>query len=44
MIDGIKFRWNNPGSPHLNGKVERLQKTYKNEFYLTRDLFVGLEK
>lgn len=35
---GIKFRPNKPGSPHLNGKVERSQKTDKIEFYSTIDL------
>ena len=35
---GIKFRPNRPGSPHLNGKVERSQKTDKIEFYSTTDL------
>ena len=35
MENGIKFRPNKPGSPHLNGKVERSQKTDKNEFYAT---------
>lgn len=34
----IKFRPNKPGSPHLNGKVERSQKTDKTEFYSTIDL------
>jgi transposase InsO family protein len=34
---GIKFRPNKPGSPHLNGKVERSQKTDKSEFYATID-------
>lgn len=34
---GIKFRPNRPGSPHLNGKVERSQKTDKTEFYATID-------
>ena len=34
---GIKFRPNKPGSPHLNGKVERSQKTDKTEFYATID-------
>lgn len=29
---------NKPGSPHLNGKVERSQKTDKAEFYATIDL------
>jgi len=38
MSYGIKFRPNKPGSPHLNGKVERSQKTYKTEFYVTIDL------
>ncbi|WAW08995.1 IS481 family transposase [Oxalobacter vibrioformis] len=32
---GIKFRPNKPGSPHLNGKVERSQKTDQAEFYAT---------
>jgi transposase InsO family protein len=35
---GIKFRPNKPGSPHLNGKVERSQKTDKIEFYATVDI------
>lgn len=35
---GIKFRPNKPGSPHLNGKVERSQKTDKTEFYPTIDV------
>lgn len=35
---GIKFRPNKPASPHLNGKVERSQKTDKMEFYATVDL------
>lgn len=38
MSLGIKFRPNKPGSPHLNGKVERSQKTDKTEFYVTVDL------
>ena len=38
MEKGIKFRPNKPGSPHLNGKVERSQKTDKSEFYATIDL------
>jgi transposase InsO family protein len=29
----IKFRPIRPGSPHLNGKVERVQRTVKEEFY-----------
>jgi len=35
---GIKFRPNKPASPHLNGKVERSQKTDKAEFYSTVNL------
>ena len=35
MSLGIKFRPNKPASPHLNGKVERSQKTDKTEFYAT---------
>ena len=35
---GIKFCPNKPASPHLNGKVERSQKTDKIEFYATIDL------
>tara|TARA_R110000782_G_scaffold184211_8_gene274475 strand:- start:637 stop:1521 length:885 start_codon:yes stop_codon:yes gene_type:complete len=35
---GIKFRPNKPGSPRLNGKVERSQKTDKTEFYVAVDL------
>ena len=39
MMDyGIKFRPNKPGSPHLNGKVERSQRTDKEEFYSTANL------
>lgn len=34
----IKLRPNKPGAPHLNGKVERSQKTDKAEFYATVDL------
>jgi len=34
----IKFRPNKPGSPYLNGKVERSQKTDKTEFYPTISL------
>jgi len=34
----IKFRPNKPASPHLNGKVERSQKTDLEEFYATADL------
>jgi len=35
---GIMFRPNKPGSPQLNGKVERSQKTDKVEFYALADL------
>ena len=35
MENGIKFLPNKPGSPHLNGKVERSQRTDKDEFYST---------
>ena len=34
----IKFRPNKPGSPHLNGKVERSQQTDRTEFYATINL------
>jgi transposase InsO family protein len=35
---GIKFRPIKPGSPHLNGKVERSQLTDIQEFYSSMDL------
>lgn len=35
---GIKFRPVRPGAPHLNGKVERAQKTVLDEFYPDVDL------
>lgn len=35
---GIKFRPNKPASPHLNGKVERSQRTDLEEFYALKDL------
>jgi len=38
MEYGIKFRPNKPASPHLNGKVERSQRTDKEEFYSTVEL------
>lgn len=38
MDYGIKFRPNKPASPHLNGKVERSQKTDLMEFYALADL------
>ena len=34
----IKYRPNRPRAPHLNGKVERGQKTDKEEFYSTLNL------
>lgn len=34
----IKFRLNKPASPHLNGKVERTQRTDWDEFYPTVEL------
>lgn len=38
MEHGIKFRPNKPGYPRLNGKVERSQRTDKEEFYSTVNL------
>ena len=38
MEYGIKFRPNKPRSPHLNGKVERSQRTDVQEFYSTVSL------
>jgi transposase InsO family protein len=38
MEYGIKFRPIKPASPHLNGKVERSQRTDLEEFYPTVDL------
>lgn len=38
QINSIKFRPIRPRSPHLNGKVERSQKTDKIEFYPMVDL------
>jgi transposase InsO family protein len=38
MEYGIKFRPVRPASPHLNGKVERSQRTDLEEFYSTADL------
>lgn len=35
---GIKFRPIRSGAPHLNGKVERSQRTDLDEFYSTVDL------
>lgn len=45
MDYGIKFRPIRPASPHLNGKVERSQKTDKIEFYAICNLDApGLEE
>lgn len=41
MAYGIKFRPNKPGAPHLNGKVERSQRTDKEEFYSTVHLDIN---
>ena len=38
MEYGIKFRPLKPASPHLNGKVERSQRTDLEKFYATVDL------
>ena len=38
MEQSIKFRPIKPGTPHLNGKVERSQQTDLQEFYETVDL------
>lgn len=38
MAGGIKFRPTKPRSPHLNGKVERTQRTDWEEFYCLVDL------
>jgi transposase InsO family protein len=38
MKFSIKLRPIKPGPPHLNGKVERSQKTVFDEFYFTIDL------
>jgi Integrase core domain len=38
MEYAIKFRPVRPASPHLNGKVERSQRTDLDEFYRTADL------
>jgi transposase InsO family protein len=43
MEYGIKFRPNKPASPHRNGKVERSQRTDKEEFYSTVELDLDLE-
>jgi transposase InsO family protein len=39
MEYGIKFRPIKPASPHLNGKVERSQRTDLEEFYPTVDIY-----
>lgn len=38
MESCIKFRPDRPSAPHLNGKVERAQRTDLEEFYATIDL------
>jgi len=38
MEYGIKFRPIKPRLPHLNGKVERTQRTDLDEFYSTVDI------
>jgi len=38
MDFAIKFRPIKPASPHLNGKVERVQRTVLDEFYATVDI------
>jgi len=38
MTFSIKFRPIRPGAPHLNGKVERSQRTDFDEFYSIVDL------
>lgn len=37
MAEGIRFRPVRPRSPHLNGKVERVQRTVLDEFWATVD-------
>lgn len=44
IIYEIKVHPNKSGSLHVNGKVERSQKTDKSEFYPTTDVSVGLEE
>jgi len=39
MTYSIKFRPVKPESPHLNGKVERSQKTGLDEFSATEDFY-----
>lgn len=39
----IKWRPNKPRKPHLNGKVERVQRTDLQEFYATADLSSPIE-
>lgn len=40
---GVKWRPNRARQPHLNGKVERVQKTNLEEFYATANLALSLE-
>lgn len=44
MTHRIKWRPNRARSPHLNGKVERVQKTAKDEFYATIDIQQPLDQ
>jgi transposase InsO family protein len=37
MAESVKFRPTRPRSPHLNGKVERAQRTVLEEFWATAD-------
>lgn len=39
----IKWRPNKPRMPHLNGKVERVQRTDLQEFYATADVSLSLD-
>lgn len=38
MAAGIKFRPTRPAAPHLNGKVERWQRTDKDELWARLDV------
>lgn len=37
MAHGMKFRPIKPAAPHVNGKVERSQKTDREEFWAVTD-------
>jgi transposase InsO family protein len=41
MEYSIKFKPNKPGSPHLNGKVKRSQRTDLEEFFEWKNSFSG---